>query len=174
MQKTAIFYGPVGGSTEYVAKKIQEIIGSDRCDLIPVREASVTDLEKYDNIIFGIATIGNETWHNEPVKSGWFGFMPELEKCNFSGKKCAIFGLGDQIRYADHFVDAMADVYEVIMENGATVTGSVDPEGYEFNHSRSLIDGKFIGLPVDEDFESDRTSKRIKSWLEEIMPQLGL
>lgn len=171
---TAIFYGPVEGSTEYVAKMIQTTIGIDRCELIPVREASVKDLEKYDNIIFGVATIGNEAWDNEPVKSGWFGFMPELEKCDFNGKKCAIFGLGDLVRYANHFVDGMAEVYEVIKENGASVYGSVDPEGYDFNHSKSLIDGKFIGLPIDEDFESDLTKKRINEWLDKLLPHFGM
>lgn len=171
---TAIFYGPIDGSTENVAKKIQEAIGIDRCDLIPVREASVKDLEKYDKIIFGISTIGNEAWDNNPVKSGWFGFMPELEKCNFSGKKCAIFGLGDLIRYSNFFVDAMAEVYAVIKENGASVYGSVDPEGYDFKNSKSVIDGKFIGLPIDEDSEADLTNKRINAWLDELLPHFGL
>ena len=157
-----------------MGKKIQEVIGSDRCELIPVREASVKDLEKFDKIIFGISTIGNEAWDNEPVKSGWFGFMPELEKCDFSGKKCAIFGLGDLIRYADHFVDAMADVYHVIKENGASVYGSVDPEGYDFKDSKSLIDGKFIGLPIDEDSESNLTNKRINAWLDELLPHFDM
>ena len=80
MKKTAIFYGPVGGSTESVAKKIQLLFGTDRCDLVAVRDASADDLDRYDNLIFGIATIGNETWNSEPVKSGWFTFFKSNRK----------------------------------------------------------------------------------------------
>lgn len=173
MNKTAIFYGPVGGSTESVAKKIQLLFGKDKCDLVAVRDASADDLTRYDNLIFGIATIGNETWNSEPVKSGWFTFFNTLKEATLDGKTVAFFGLGDQVRYADHFVDAMGDLYEMMSEKDVRLIGSVDPSGYDFRDSKALVDGRFVGLPVDEDFDSDRTLQRITSWVNELKPHLG-
>jgi flavodoxin I len=174
MNKTAIFYGPVGGSTEYVAKKIHEIIGKDNCDLNPVLTSVMEDLEKYDNLILGIATIGMETWQAEKPKSGWFTFVSDLGKADLKGRKVAMFGLGDHIRYADHFVDSLGEIYEVALKRGAEIVGSVSTEGYEFGESKAVVDGRFVGLPIDEDFQSDLTLKRIKTWVKEILPEFGM
>jgi len=172
MKKTAIFYGPVGGSTEFVAKKMQEIIGIDNCDLLAVKDAVSNDLLKYDNLLLGIATIGNETWHSKPVKSGWFTFMNTLEKTNLDGKTVALFGLGDQIRYADHFVDAMGELFEIVKDKDVTIIGSVDPSDYDFRDSKAIHNGRFVGLPLDEDFESGQTRQRIENWINELLPHL--
>ncbi|MBS0010190.1 MAG: flavodoxin domain-containing protein, partial [Bacteroidales bacterium] len=123
------------------------------------------DIDKFDNIIFGIATIGKETWDAEPVKSGWFEFMPELEKADLQGKKIAIFGLGDHVRWPNHFVDAMGQVYRILQEKGVDTIGKVSPDDYTFDESEALIDGMFVGLPIDEDFEPDLTDIRIKEWM---------
>jgi len=173
MNKTAVFYGPVGGSTENVARRLVDLIGSDICDLVPVLDATGDDLKEYRNIIFGIATIGNETWHSEPVKSGWFTFINELESADLSGKVIALFGLGDHIRYPDHFVDAMGELYRIISGKGVEPVGKVDTTGYEFNDSLAVIGGKFVGLPIDEVFESDLTDERIREWVSEIIKEFN-
>ena len=100
-----------------MAKKIAELIGKDNsATLLQLKDATIDDLAEFDNMIFGIATIGNETWNSEPVKSGWFSFMNTLEKSDIGEKTVALFGLGDQIRYADHFVDAMGESVQSIVE----------------------------------------------------------
>ena len=65
MSKIAIFYGPVGGAVNRVADKIKEAIGEDKVEMVSVKDASVADLEKYDKIIFGASTVGNDTWDSE-------------------------------------------------------------------------------------------------------------
>ena len=171
MNKTAVFYGPAGGSTENVARRIGELIGSDMCDLIPVGDATGDDLKEYKNIIFGIATIGNETWDSEPVKSGWFTFINELEEADLTGKVIALFGLGDHIRYPDHFVDAMGELYRIVNGKGVVPVGKVDQSGYEFNDSGAVVDNMFVGLPIDEVFEPDLTDKRIREWVSGIISE---
>jgi flavodoxin I len=152
MKKIGLFYGPVSGSTERIAEKIWNLIGKEKCDLLKVRDSKKEDLARYDSIIFGISTIGAETWDAEAVKSGWFTFIHELTDADLTGKKFAIFGLGDQIRYPDHFVDAMGDLYEILSDKGSDTVGKVDPAGYQFTDSKALLNGKFVGLPLDEDF----------------------
>lgn len=171
MKKIGLFYGHVESKTEKVAEKIWKLIGTDKCDILKVRDSVGTDIEKYDNLIFGASTLGKSTWDGIHLKSGWFTFINELDKADLKGKKIAIFGLGDHIRYADHFVDAIGDIYEKIAAQGVDTIGKVDPSDYHFNDSKALVGGVFVGLPIDEEFESDRTDERIEKWIKDILQQ---
>jgi len=171
MKKIAIFYGPAGGRTESVAKRIGQLLGPGNHDLISMSDAAIEDLKKYDNIIFGLATIGKETWDAEPIESGWFHFKPELEKADLSGKKIAVFGLGDHVRWPNHFVDAMGELYQLLKSKGMDTIGKVNPDDYTFEESEAVVNGKFVGLPVDEDFEPELTDQRITEWVNEISTQ---
>ena len=173
MKNILIIFGPKGGSTENVAKKMQEIIGIDNCDIVAGRNVSAGDLEKYNNLIFGIATLGTETWQSEPIVSGWIYFTKTLEESNLHGKTVALFGLGDQVRYSNNFVDTMGDLYEILKNRDVRIVGGVDPAGYDFSDSKALVDGKFVGLPIDEDFESERTQQRISEWIKDLLPLLS-
>jgi flavodoxin I len=173
MKKIGIFYGPKGGSTEAVAMKIARLIGNDKCSLKAVSQASVGDLSAFDNIIFGIATIGNETWNSDPLQSGWFTFINDLEKAEISNKTIAMFGLGDHIRYADHFVDALGELNRILSEKDVSIVGQVDASDYTFRESKALNGDKFVGLPIDEDFEPSLTDDRIKQWVGEILKEFN-
>ena len=168
MDKVGLFYGPVGGSTERVAQKIASLLGEDNCTLVPVGDAKYTDLDTYSNVIFGIATIGNETWNSEPVVSGWFTFMEELEKADLSNKVISLFGLGDHIRYADHFVDAMGELNELLNRKGVKSVGRVSTSDYTYRDSKAIEGAEFVGLPVDEDFEESLTDERLSDWVEKL------
>ncbi len=173
MSKIAIFYGPVGGAVNRVADKIKDAIGEDKVEMVAVKDASAADLEKYDKIIFGASTVGSDTWDSEYSNNDWAKFLPELGKINFAEKAVAIFGLGDHITYAHGFVDHIGLVGKELMKNGAALVGPVDTEGYEFEESEAVVDGKFIGLPIDEDFEPELTDERVAAWLEVLKPDFG-
>jgi flavodoxin I len=173
MSKIAIFYGPVGGAVNRVADKIKSAIGEDKIEMVAVKDASVEDLKKYDKIIFGASTVGNDTWDSEYSNNDWAKFLPELSKINFSDKTVAIFGLGDHITYAHGFVDHIGLVGKELMKNGAVLVGPVNTDAYEFEESEAVVDGKFIGLPIDEDFEPELTDERVAAWLEVLKPDFG-
>ena len=61
-----------------------------------------------------------------------------------------------------------------LMKSGATIVGQVDPSGYEFDESEAILDGKFTGLPIDEDFEPELTDERVDNWIKSIKPAFGL
>ena len=174
MSKIGIFFGPEKGSVHRVAEKLQNIIGSEKAELISVNDASVADIEKYDKIIFGISTVGKETWDSEYSNTDWSKFFPEVSKTDYAGKTVALFGLGDHVTYPDHFVNAMGMLAKEILPLNANIVGQVDPAGYEFEDSEAIIDGKFIGLPIDEDFEPEMTDERIAGWINSIKLSLGL
>uniref|UniRef100_UPI0032178025 flavodoxin n=1 Tax=uncultured Draconibacterium sp. TaxID=1573823 RepID=UPI0032178025 len=173
MSKIAIFYGPVGGSVNRVADAIKAAIGENNVDMVAVKDATAEDLKKYDKLIFGLSTVGKDTWDSDYSSNDWGKFMPEISKVDYSEKTVAIFGLGDHVTYAHAFVDHIGLLGKELMKNGAMLVGPVDTEGYEFDESEAVVDGKFIGLPIDEDFESELTQERIAAWVEQIKPDFG-
>lgn len=171
MNKIGLFYGPMDGSVAKVARIIADTLGSDKLDLIPVRTADAMDLDRYKNIIFGISTIGSHTWATATPNKDWDEFLPELNKINYSDKTFALYGLGDHVTYALHFVDSLGVLGTLLMEHNAKIVGQTSTKGYDFQDSEAIFDGKFIGLPLDEDYESDKTEERIRNWLDDIMQE---
>jgi flavodoxin I len=166
MDKIAILYGPTGGNTEKTARLIAKALGEDQADLIPVKDAHESDLAPYSGIIFGGPTVGTHTWSDPDQKNDWNLFLTRLYKMNLHGKNCAVFGLGDQVSYSFHFVDDIGIIADTAVQSGAKLVGLVDPEGYSFDESKAFRNGKFLGLPLDEDNEPELSTKRINHWVE--------
>lgn len=168
MEKTAIVYGSSSGNTETIAKTIAKKIGMEQVDLFDVAKASVSAIMSYQNLI-----LGTSTWGVGDLQDDWEAFLPQFEKLDLSGKVIAIFGLGDSSSYPDSFVDGMGIIYEAIQKQGCKIVGAVEAEGYSFDDSRALADGQFIGLPLDEDNESDRSDDRVDQWLKQILTEFA-
>ena len=166
MSKTAVFYGPEKGSVSKVAAMITEIVGLDKVTLIPVKHAGSSHLSEYENLVFGISTIGKATWDAEHKDNDWDVFQPKFKDVNWEGKRVAIYGLGDQIKYPDNFVDAIGWLYDRLAEYDVEVLGKCVTDDYSFFESAALRNGVFVGLPLDEDTEPEKTKPRLESWLE--------
>ncbi|MDM8159447.1 flavodoxin [Labilibaculum sp. K2S] len=171
MSKIGLFYGPEGGNVERVAKLLAEKVDSDRIVVHKVKDCEAKDVAQYSNIIMGISTLGKHTWSSDNSGNDWDIFLPKLNGVDLKGKKVALFGLGDHIAYADFFVDSMGDLADSIKLTGAEIVGQVSDEGYEYSESRAFREGKFVGLPLDEDFEDDLTEERVENWVKLILPE---
>ena len=64
------------------------------------------------------------------------------------------------------------DWYEGIKNSGAQLVGAVSTDGYTFDDSAAIVNGKFVGLPLDDVNEDDKTDGRIDSWVAQISPNL--
>ena len=169
MNKVGIFFGPEGGATEKIAKMVQKEFGSDNADLIPIKGKKAEDIDRYINIIFGSSTLNNEIWNSDRrVKPDWDVFRPELDKINYKGKVFALYGLGDHISYARFFVDSMGIMAKRMLDNNAKIVGGCDAKDYKFEQSEAFIEGRFIGLPIDDEFESEKSPERVKRWVSDI------
>ncbi len=168
MGNLAIFFGPEGGSVNRVSKSLASKLDEHKPDLILINEATAADLVRYDTIIFGISTIGRDTWDQKFGNIDWARFMPIISSFDFTGKKVAVFGLGDHITYAYHFVNSMGILAKTVLKNGGQLLGKVSSEGYDFQDSEALEGGMFLGLPIDEDFEPELTDGRLNSWVEQL------
>ena len=160
MKKIGLFYGTGTHKTASVAKKIKDAFG-DSIEVVSVEEAWQKDFEAYDYIIAGAAT-----WFDGELPTFWDELMPKLLTLNLKGKKVAIFGLGDQVKYPDNFVDGIGILAESFISTGATIVGLTSSEGYHFNKSQALIGGHFAGLALDFENQHELNDKRIHDWVE--------
>ena len=163
MKNVGIFYGSSTGNTEAAAKKLQQEFGPDKAQIFDVANAKASDMDNFPNLIFG-----SSTWGMGDLEEEFEEFVSEIQQENLEGKKVAIFGCGDQEAYADSFVDAIGSIYEVLRNKGCDIVGKISTEGYEFDESKAVVNGQFIGLPLDEDNQSDLTDARIKSWADQL------
>ncbi|MBD1875950.1 flavodoxin FldA [Nodosilinea sp. FACHB-131] len=170
MTKIGLFFGTQTGNTETLAKAIQtEFGGESVVTLHDIADASPDDFADYSCIV-----IGCPTWNIGELQSDWEGFYDELDAIDFSGKQVAYFGAGDQVGYADNFQDAMGILAEKITALGAATVGHWPTDGYDFNESKAVQDGKFVGLAIDEDNQAELTSDRIKTWVTQLKSAFGV
>ena len=105
----------------------------------------------------------------------WAEFVPELESADLSGKKVALFGLGDQTSYGDAFVDALGELYDVVSEPARCLLWvSGRNEGYEFNSSNALDGDDFVGLVIDQDNQASLTAERVKTWVSALKSEFAI
>lgn len=156
MKRIALFYGSSGGNTKKVAKMIANCFGNTK--IYNIENASKNDLETHDFLIFGIPT-----WGIGNMQFDWEDFSKVLRKANLKSKTVALFGLGDQINYPDHFADALGLLYWLLADK-ADIIGRWPSAGYRFNKSKALQNGYFHGLVLDMDNEVDLTIPRIERW----------
>jgi flavodoxin I len=170
MAKVGLFYGTQTGNTETIAELIQKELGGDGVvDLHDISSSEIGDFDDYECII-----IGCPTWNVGELQADWEGFSDELENIDFNGKKVAYFGAGDQIGYADNFQDAIGILEEKIASLGGKTVGYWPTDGYDFNESKAVRNGKFVGLAIDEDNQSDLTDSRVKTWVSQLKREFGL
>ncbi|MCR4860259.1 MAG: flavodoxin FldA [Bacteroidales bacterium] len=165
MKKTVIVYGSTTGTCESLAGRIAEKLGA-----VSVISASALDnsvLDSAENLI-----LGTSTWGSGELQDDWYDAVNLLKGADLSGKTAALFGCGDSQSYPDTFCGGMSELYEAVKAAGARVVGETPVDGYSYEDSASVVDGRFVGLALDEDNESDKTEERISAWVEAILPQL--
>lgn len=157
-----LIYATEGGTTKEIAGRISKMISVEHVDIEDVEDAE--DLAKYDALIVGTPT-HNTLADEYRSGTGWDDIIDDIRNLDLSGKIVACYGLGDGACYGDGFCDAMEELHRTFKDAGARMVGYVDTEDYEYEHSKSEIDGQFIGLPLDEMNEDDFTEDRLKAWL---------
>jgi len=168
MKKIGLFYGTSTAKTATIAKKVKAAFGDAKIDIIPVEDAWKKDFEEFDNIIVGVST-----WFDGELPSYWDEVKPELEVLDMKGKKVAIFGLGDQKKYPENFIDGVGLLAEVFELGGAKIVGLTSTDGYNFEKSYALRDGKFLGLAIDFENQQGKTDERVKKWVEQLKKEFN-
>ena len=164
MNATIVIYGSSTGTCEAIAEKIASKLG---CEAVNVQDLTADIITNHQNLI-----LGTSTWGAGELQDDWYDGLKTLQSSDLKGKTIAIFGCGDCATYSDTFVGGMGELYNGIKDSGAHFIGSVATDGYTFDDSEAVINGKFIGLPLDDINEDDKTDIRIETWLAQVSPNL--
>lgn len=167
MKKTCIIYGSSTGTCQSIADKIAAKLGVDSADVFDVANISADAVASYDNLL-----LGTSTWGAGELQDDWYDGLETLKGADLSGKTIALFGCGDCESYSDTFCGAMGDIYEGLKGCGATFVGQVATDGYTYDDSAAVVDGKFVGLALDDVNEDDKTDERIDAWVDDIKGSL--
>jgi flavodoxin I len=108
------------------------------------------------------------------MQDDWDIFFPSFADLDLSGKKIAIYGLGDQYGYTMTFLDAVGFLGEEVLERGAQLVGYWPTTGYQFEASLALDGDSFMGLALDEDNEAKLTEDRLARWVSQVAHEFGL
>lgn len=170
MAKVGIFYGSTDGNTERVCGQIQEAFGGeDVAELHNVQSATADDMEEYDNLILACPT-----WEIGELQEDWDAFIDELDDADMADKNVTYLALGDADGYPDTFLDAPGIIHERIVDSGANFVGAWPTDGYDFEESKGIVDGKFLGLGIDEDNHPELTQDRVDQWVAQLKTEMSL
>lgn len=172
MANVGIFVGSSGGVTQSVAEKLEELF--DGSELINMEE-DYDDLEQFED--FDVLLIGSSTWGQGDPQRDWVDPLYEIEndEPDFSGKKVAFFGAGDQDTHGEHFVSALGKMHDLFAARGAEVGFGYWPtEGYKYEFSLAEKEGKLCGLAIDDVNQEDLTDERISTWAAQVKNEMGL
>ncbi|AXS79955.1 flavodoxin [Dechloromonas sp. HYN0024] len=175
MAKIGIFFGTDTGRTRLIAKQIAKKLGDAADPPVNIGRTTLSGFLAYDALILGSPTLGDGELPGQSVglsQPSWEEFLPQLAESDLSGKVIAIFGLGDQKKYPDEFVDAIGLIHDALVSRGARVVGRWPIAGYEFAGSQAVDGDEFLGLPIDQINQPVLTEARIDGWLAQIEAEL--
>lgn len=162
MEKIGIFYGTNTGKTTAIAEEIEFNLRKDEHEVINVADG-IEKMAEFKNLILITPTYGVGE-----VQEDWAKVLPQMEEMDFTGKRVAVAGLGNQFAFGESFVGGMRVLYDVAVKNGAEIIGFTSTEGYKYEESESVIDNQFVGLAIDENNQDDETPDRIMDWVTEL------
>lgn len=172
MAKIGLFYGSSTGNTEYVAFEMKAEFDKrdpSMVEVFNVGSSSPEQMMKYQYLVLGIPT-----WNTGQLQDDWEVFIPKMAGHDMTGKKVAIFGVGDQNGYGFNFLDAVGMLADEVMALGAEVYGLWPTKGYEFNESLAQVEDHFLSLGIDQDGQADMTPKRIVAWVDQVLDEFKL
>lgn len=172
--KIGLFYGSTTCYTEMAAEKIQikinQLMGDTYVELFNIKDVSLNQAQSFNTLIFGIST-----WDFGELQEDWESTWQNIAGLNLTDKTVAIFGLGDQLGYAEWFQDAVGMLHDELLVLGCDLIGYWPNQGYEFIASKALTEDKgfFVGLSLDDENQYDLTDERIDDWCNQLIAEIN-
>ena len=167
MKKIGLIYGSSTGNTENIVQRLSNILGVNNTELKEISQINVEEISSYDKLI-----LASSTWGQGDLQSDWENFETQLDNVDFKNKTVALIGLDEQQRFRDPFCEALSLLYSKTKK--ANIIGHTSTVGYNFQASKSVVNGEFVGLALDEDNQDELTTKRLEEWVKKIKEPLGI
>ena len=168
--KIGLFYGSTTCYTEIVAEKLQALIGADTLELNNIKQVPLSKMAEYQVLILGLST-----WDFGEIQEDWEAHWDDISSVDLSGKIVAIYGMGDQLGYAEWFIDAVGMLHGAIAPHNPQRIGYWPTAGYDFIASKALTDDGelFYGLALDDENQYDQTDARLNDWVSQILQEIA-
>lgn len=163
MEKVGIIFGFNATKSSKIAERVKEAFGEEQVEMINAEDLTTEKFMEFNNLVLGVPT-----WFDGELPNYWDEFVPALEELDLKGKKIALFGLGDQVKYSENFVDAIGIMAEIVRDLGATLVGHTSTEGYKFESSKGVERDKFLGLAIDYENQGSKNKERVNAWVEQL------
>lgn len=167
MKKIGIIYGSTTGTTQNLARRIAEKLNVPNEQVYDASQLSETLVNEFDVLI-----LGSSTWGSGELQDDWYDGINILKKSDLSNKWVALFGCGDSESFSDTFCDAIGILYTELKDTHCRFCGAVETDDYTFDSSVAVVNGKFVGLPLDEINENRQTDRRIIAWVEQLQREI--
>lgn len=168
-----LFYGSTTCYTEMAAEKIQAALNAlfddDVVECFNIKDTSLQKTAQFDILLFGIST-----WDFGELQEDWESCWDDINGLDLNNKTVALFGLGDQIGYADWFQDALGMLHDQLAVQGCNFIGYWPNQGYQFSQSKALTEDKshFVGLSLDDENQYELTEQRVDEWTAQLLTEL--
>jgi flavodoxin I len=146
--ETIIIYSTLTGNTEITAEWIRDRLmqAGHRVTMENAGNIYPEILQDYNLIILGSPTY----WSGE-VTDDFVPFLDKLAEEDLTGKKAAVFGLGDSVSYPDEYAHAVEIIEDALARAGAELS--------------------LESLKIDGDPEASRD--QILAWAEDLSQTFG-
>ncbi len=167
----AIFYGSTTGNTQAAAEMIYDALDGYVSYMEDIAGAEPEDLLKFDVLILGVPT-----WDVGQLQMDWEALLSRMEGLDFTGKRVALFGMGDSTVYSLNCRATFGLLCNDIKKMGAPELIGIWPtHGYDYDESLGKYDNEhFLGLGLDEENQMELHEPRIAAWVAQLKCELGL
>ncbi len=162
MKKIGIFYATATKTTLGIVDEIEFLLRDDEYQTFNVKDG-VEQIKDFENLI-----LVSPTYQVGELHPHWMKKLDELEKMDFSGKVVGLVGLGNQFAFGESFCGGLKFLYNIVKEKGGKIVGLTDMDGYHFEETDIIVNGKFMGLPLDETNQANLTPERLSKFITEI------
>lgn len=167
--KVGIFFSSTTGNTTAAAEMIYQAYGEDAEKPKEIEDAKPDEITSCDTIIVGAPTWNTDA-EDERSGTGMDDFIYQnLPDLDLSGKPVAVFGLGDAVGYGDNFCDALEEIHDAFEKANCKMVGYTDPDYIDYDESKSVRNGKFLGLALDlVNGDSEEVAGLVSKWCNQI------
>ena len=114
MSKVKVIFGSTTGNTERAAGLIAAALGGDA---VNVSSASRDDFDA------DLLILGTSTWGCGDLQDEWLSSSGIIDTLDLTGRKVALFGLGDAMGFGDTFINGVETLYRQLISRGAEIIG---------------------------------------------------
>lgn len=140
-----ILYASTSGSTRLLVHSVAAELGDANVECYDIKTLDrAHSFASQDLVVLATPTYGTGDWHNAWSEKG----EKLMDHCP-ADARVAVLGLGDSRSHKKSFAGGIGKLAGLARSKAARLVGAVPLDGYDFEASPAVEDGRFPGLVVE-------------------------